>query len=170
MGLPSWDDVDARMRALGAPATASESHGLLCGLLCMGEPGARAAWLEHVFGAAVAPEPLDALHDETLRQLDDAVFEFELLLPGDDADVAERTAAIAEWCSGFVFGVGASRRAQRALPEDTAEFLADVTEIARAGNDDAIAVDDEEAAYAEVVEYLRVGTLLARTECGGSGD
>lgn len=169
MSLPSWDDVDARLRALAAPATASESHGLLCGLLCMGEPGARAAWLEQVLGAAVAPAPLDALYDETLRQLDDAVFEFELLLPGDDTDVAERTAAIADWCGGFAFGVGVSRRAQHALPEDTAEFLADVTEIARAGgDDDAIAVDDEEAAYAEVIEYLRVGTLLARTECGAS--
>lgn len=165
MSLPSWDDVDARLRALAAPVTASESHGVLCGLLSMGEPEARAAWLEHVVGGGTAPEPLDSLHDETLRQLDDAVFEFELLLPGDDTDLAERTAAVAEWCGGFAFGVGASRRAQETLPEDTAEFLADVTEIARASGDDAVGAEDEEGAYTEVIEYLRVGTLLARTEC-----
>lgn len=167
MSLPSWDDVDACMRALGAPATASECHGVLCGLLCMGESEARSAWVEHVLGGSAAAEPLDSLYDETLRQLDDAVFEFDLLLPGDDTDIAERTAAIADWCGGFAFGVGASQRAQRALPEDTAEFLADVTEIARAGEDDAIALDEEEDAYAEVTEYLRVGTLLTRTECAG---
>lgn len=167
MSLPSWDDVDAGMRTLAASATASECHGVLCGLLCMGEPEARSAWLEHVVGTSLASEPLDTLYEETLRQLDDAVFEFELLLPGDDTDIAERTAAIADWCGGFAFGVGASRRGERALPEDTAEFLADVTEIARAGENDAIAVEEEEDAYMEVVEYLRVGTLLARTECAG---
>jgi len=166
MNLPPWQEIDARMRAIGAPATASETHGVLCGLLCMGERGARAAWLRQSLGTGSAPPPLDALYGETLRQLDDATFDFQLLLPDDDTDLAERTAALADWCGGFSFGVGLTSGGRGELPAEAAEFVGDVTEIARASIDDALADDTDEEAYAEVVEYVRMGALLVRTECG----
>lgn len=111
------------------------------------------------------PELLGTLCDETLRQLDDPGFEFELLLPDDDAELATRTRALAEWCDGFVFGVGAGGHRAADLPEQSAEFLRDAMRIARADADEAGGETDE-AALVELTEYVRVGVMLTRTESG----
>ena len=168
MSLPQWNDIDARLRALDADVTASGCHGLLCGLLAARAPGARAAYARHSVGSEEPPELLGTLHDETLRQLDTTDFDFELLLPDDEAGLADRVDAMADWCDGFVFGVGAAGRAIADLPADSAEFLGDAMEIARARSDSVSGGEDDEAAYTEVVEYVRVGVLLVRTECAGA--
>ena len=126
----------------------------------------KAAAVERAAGTDNATAPLDALVDETARQLDDSAFAFELLLPGDDdAGLEARTDAVAQWCTGFASGIGLSGRAASDLGQDAREFLEDVTRIAQA---EVTSEEDDEAAFAEVVEYLRVGTLLVRTEASGS--
>lgn len=167
MSLPSWHEVEERLRAIDAPSSAAEAHGLLCGLLAMATPGAQAVWLERAVGTETATAPLDTLFDETARELDDTAFGFELLLPDDDeAGLEARTDAIAHWCTGFASGIGLSGRDANDLGEDAREFLEDVTRVAQA---EVTTDDDDEAAFAEVVEYLRVGTLLVRTEAAGGG-
>lgn len=166
MSLPAWHEVGERLSALGAPISAAESHGLLCGLLCMRAEDARGLWTRRTFDDETAgdppPAPLDRLYDETLQQLDDTSFDFQLLLPDDDElDLAGRTAALADWCNGFAFGVAASGRDADRLPEESREFLYDVARIAQA---EAAAEEDDEAAFAEVTEYVRMGALLTRTE------
>lgn len=165
MSLPAWHEISDRLSTLGAPISAAESHGLLCGLLCMRAPDARAQWIRRSLdddGAQAAPAPLDRLYDETLAQLDDASFDFQLLLPADDElDLAGRTAALADWCNGFAFGVGAAGCDRERLPAQSLEFLQDITRIAQA---EVAGEEDGEADYAEVAEYVRMGVLLARTE------
>lgn len=165
MSLPAWHEVGDRLSTLGAPISAAESHGLLCGLLCMRAPEAREQWIRRSLdddSAQNAPAPLDQLYDQTLAQLDDAAFDFQLLLPPDDElDLADRTAALAEWCNGFAFGVGAAGCDRERLPAESLEFLQDITSIAQA---EVTGEEDDEAAYAEVAEYVRMGVLLARTE------
>ncbi|MEX0607271.1 MAG: UPF0149 family protein [Halofilum sp. (in: g-proteobacteria)] len=165
MSLPDRQEVHDALDDRGAPISAAESHGLLCGLLCMRAENARITWIRRTFDDAEAtepPAPLDRLHDETLRQLDDTEFEFQLMLPDDEElDLAGRTAALADWCNGFAFGVGASGRDEDSLASESREFLYDVARIAEAV---AEGEDDDEAAFAEVVEYVRMGVLLTRTE------
>jgi len=164
--LPQWDEIQDQLGEIDAPNSPSEAHGMLCGLLCMGVAGARRTWSERALDGAAVEGALDVLYGETLRQLDDAVFEFELLLPDDEhADLDTRTAALAGWCTGFAFGIGASGRGEGELPADSSEFLHDVVRIAQA---EAADEEDDEAAYAEVVEYVRMGVLLTRTECAAS--
>ena len=50
------------------------------------------------------------------------------------------------------------------LPKDTREVLSDFSEIARAGLDGTEVDENEEHAYAEVVEYVRVSALLVYDE------
>ena len=52
------------------------------------------------------------------------------------------------------------------LSEDAAEALEDLRQIAQAEAGDGVA-EDEETAFFEVVEYLRVVTLLLREELRG---
>lgn len=163
MPVPNWDDVDEALATAEAPCSASEAHGLLCGLLALAAARPRDTWRERALGSDAAAPVLDALYEETARQVDDADFGLELLLPDDErAPLADRTDALAQWCTGFATGAGLSGCAEAALSDDVREFLADVTRIAQA---EAAAEEDDEAAYAEVVEYVRMGTLLARTEC-----
>ncbi|MDZ7748892.1 MAG: UPF0149 family protein [Halofilum sp. (in: g-proteobacteria)] len=166
MSMPTWHEVEDRLRAIDAPTSAAEAHGLLCGLLAMAAPAAQAVWLERAAGTDNATAPLDVLVEETARQLDDSAFAFELLLPGDDdVGLEARTDAVGQWCTGFASGIGLSGRAASELGQDAREFLEDVTRIAQA---EVTTDEDDEAAFAEVVEYLRVGTLLVRTEAAGA--
>ncbi len=169
MSLPDWQEVSDSLGDRGAPISAAECHGLLCGLLCMRAENARATWSRRTFDDADAsepPAPLDRVYDETLQQLDDTEFQFQLMLPDDEEmDLAGRTSALADWCNGFAFGVGASGRDEDSLAAESREFLYDIAQIAEAV---AEGEDDDEAAFAEVVEYVRMGVLLTRTETGSS--
>jgi len=166
MTLPEWDETAAVLGGIDAPTEPAECHGVLCGLLCApaAEPASR--WVQDALGFGperVPPAPLDALFRETLRQLDDESFRFELMLPPDEADLGARTMALGQWAAGFAYGIGASGVAESALSADAVEFLGDVEQIARAetGADESAEADEE--AYAEIVEYLRMGVLLMRT-------
>jgi len=164
MPLPAWEETQRRLHALGASATASECHGVLCGLLAAGHSQAREAWLAESVGAEAPGGEIERIFDETVAQVDDDAFRFELLLPGDEqADLGGRTQALADWAAGFTFGMACAGRHPDDLPDEVAEFLRDAAEIARLSHSGA----DEggEADFAEVVEYLRAGTLLTRTEC-----
>jgi len=170
MGLPDWEAVGVRLEALQAERTASECHGILCGLLAVHAADARTRFARLSIDAESPPELLATLFDETLAQMDDEGLDFHLLMPGDDADLVTRTRALAEWCDGFVYGLGAGGHGIDQLPEQSAEFLRDTMNIARADADMASGEADE-AALAELIEYVRVGALLTRTECasGASG-
>ncbi len=159
MTLPAWNETEQRLRALGATGS-----GVLCGLLAVGDADARETWLAETVGEETPGAEIDELYDTTLQQIDDPEFGLDLLLPGDDeADLAERTRALADWAGGFTFGIACAGRAPEDLPAEVAEFVRDAAEVAAlTDGDDG---EGDEADYAEVVEYLRAGTLLARTEC-----
>lgn len=148
--------------------TPAEAHGLLAALLSGGgtEPE---LWLENLFGSTDAARGLDAdegallarVFGATQRDLDGSEFEFELLLPDDDQPLPVRVEALSTWCQGFLYGLGLRGLADSpALSADARELIADLTSIGRA---DVEADDDggdaEEAAYAEIVQYVKVGVL-----------
>jgi uncharacterized protein YgfB (UPF0149 family) len=87
----------------------------------------------------------------------------EPLLPAPDEPVERRAEALVEWCRGFLGGVGLSGTPTAALSADANEVLADLGRIAasRFDYDDA---EEDETALSEVLEFVRVGVLLLRTE------
>jgi hypothetical protein len=87
--------------------------------------------------------------------------EFELLLPPDERFIEVRTAALAQWCQGFLYGLGAGSVPDASeLPGDTGELVRDFGEISRAGVDATQDEESNEAAYTELVEFVRVGVQL----------
>ena len=67
------------------------------------------------------------------RRLRSDDFEFAPLLPDEDAPLADRVAALAAWCGGFLYGVGTGASEQAiAAAGDVGEFLRDLADIARA--------------------------------------
>jgi hypothetical protein len=55
------------------------------------------------------------------------------------------------------------------LSEDAQEAVRDLGQIARADVTDASESEEDEAALAEIVEYLRVAVLLIREDLRGPG-
>ncbi|MEX0899590.1 MAG: UPF0149 family protein [Gammaproteobacteria bacterium] len=160
----SFQDLDRLLRRFGAPVDAAECHGALCGALCAPTSDTD-AWLAHsledVADARDARPQLEALAADTLRELQNGDFEFAPCLPDDDEPLTQRTAALGEWCEGFLFGIGASSIEHfDALPESVQEVIRDVVEMARVGMPAGDDTAGDEGAYVELVEYLRAGVQL----------
>jgi len=155
-----------------------EAHGALCGMLCAQGATDAAKWLLHVLGEheesnkalQKAGEMLMQIYRSTLEQMNDSNVEYELLLPDDDESLDDRVEALGIWCQGFVYGLAAGGIKEGAdLPEDSQEIIKDILEISRAGyaiDDEAeIAItEDDEEAFMEVSEYVRMGVLLVYEE------
>ena len=87
-----------------------------------------------------------------------------LLLPADDAPLAERAKALGQWCQGFLDGFGIVV-GNAPLSAEAMEVLQDLSAIAQvqSGLEES---EDGESDYMEVMEYLRVAPLLLFAECG----
>ena len=158
-----------RLTRLLDPCNPAELHGLLCGLLCADRDLDRERWLSHAAEQlADDVEPTEPIRDLLLKLFDYGAAQLDApdgsvtpLLPDDDAPLRQRTDALGAWCHGLLYGLGlgqADRRGQ--LSAESREFLRDATEIAQVGFETDAASAADEAAYAEVVEYLRVGLLM----------
>ncbi len=165
-----YAEFDAALTAAGAQFAAAESHGVLCGLLCAKPADAAQRWQAEILAAAGdVPEDchavLQTVVDATRHALQGSMLTFTPLLPDDEEALPIRVTALASWCEGFLFGLGASGLARDArLSDEAREVLQDFAELAR---DDAAADDgseEDEVAYTEIVEYLRAGAQLVHDE------
>jgi len=91
--------------------------------------------------------------------------DFEPLLPDDEAPLIERADALSLWCQGFLYGLGSGSMSDPGeVSIEAREIIQDFTEITHVGVE---AGDDNEAsetAFAEVVEFVRVGVQLLFVE------
>ena len=174
MSATTFTELADALAHAGAACGAAESHGTLCGAICAGVDRDE-TWLEHILDQAEGPDDaqrecrreLAGLCDTTRAALMSGALEFEPLLPGDEAGLAERTAALGEWCQGFLFGMGlgGSQPALEQMPDEAGEVLRDMGQIAQAGFEgEAAGAEEDEVAYTEIVEYLRVGVQLLYDE------
>ena len=92
---------------------------------------------------------------------------FVPLLPDDNAGLGVRSEALADWCSGFLYGIGSAENDVEArLSKDALEVLSDFSEVTRLISD-AKETEAAEADYSEIVEYMRVGVMLIFEELQG---
>ena len=148
---------------------AAEAHGTLAGCLCAAIGYRFEDWLLEILpeGRAqpLAAASLRALFHETSGALEASEMEFDLLLPEDEASLDARTVALAQWCQGFLYGLGGSAiQDTNGLPGEVGEIVRDLSEITRVGVDDGQSVESNESAYAELVEFVRVGVQLVFEE------
>ncbi len=162
-----FDQVQSALESLGANADAAESHGTLCALLI--DNSTLATWLGHTLddlpeaGNVLAAERLrvlEQLFDETRERLSNEELDFELLLPDDSDDFGLRLIALSGWCQGFLYGVGVIGIAgESELDDEARECLSDLLEISKLSHDEE-ASDEAELQFAEIVEHVRMATLL----------
>jgi uncharacterized protein YgfB (UPF0149 family) len=175
MTMPYYGELQAALGAAPSGSTAAEAHGTLCGLLCAGAVDLPEAWVRNTLadiedysygGPADARDLLEAVHAATVDGLEGDQMRFELLLPDDDVALDDRAAALAAWCNAFLYGLAMrGLRPMEELPDELREILADFSEIGRAGVAEEEAEEVGESAYAELVEYVRVGVQIVFDEC-----
>lgn len=179
MSAPSLPDFDRTIQLSQGnldEAELAECHGLLCGLLCCRGADTPGDFIHHLGAMQLLVEPGPALSavmtelwESTGRQLEDEEMGFELWLPDDDESLEDRTISLAQWCSGFLAGIGSCGQLDH-LSEDAREAIDDLQQIARAElaapGEDADSEEDEQA-YVEIVEYVRVVAMTMREEFRG---
>ena len=178
--FPSFDVIDAALRRAAAPNDAAEAHGSLCGLVCGLGEGGQSVWLAetlpdehaddraHAVVAEQTGSVLKALVVHTRAALEGADMTFQPLLPDDAEPLVQRVDGLAQWCQGFNHGLFVAARIGDAEAElgsgNTAEIVSDFAEMAQAAVGDDEPDAEGEAAYVELVEYVRVSVQLVYEE------
>ncbi|MGC9457179.1 MAG: UPF0149 family protein [Halothiobacillaceae bacterium] len=162
----SYEDVTDALDDAGAPLDAAEAQGALLGLFAATGAVSRRRWLDELIPEKARDGSTDhpgirAMYDQAVAQLGRADnLGIDLCLPEDDTPFEERLVALRDWCQGYVYGFGAGGGGDPArLPEDAREVFEDLLEIGRLEADSAES-EANERAYAELVEYLRVGVAV----------
>jgi uncharacterized protein YgfB (UPF0149 family) len=156
--------------------TVSEAHGVLCGLLCGGAPEAEALWLGQLApepdaaagidagDAAEAQRALSGLARETREAIEDSELGFQLLLPDDSRPLAERALALYDWVRGFLYAWGTLAPQAQEPSAEVREVIEDFTDITRMDLQELDDDDQNEEAFAEVSEFVRIAAILIHQE------
>lgn len=158
----------------------AELHGAVCGLgVCLGD--------DTPAGDVIALLGTEALTDQTsveafvsaaVAALHAEDLSFAPLLPGDDVGLEARLEALGQWCGSFLagFAAGLARRGVGSLddcPEEIREIVRDFAAIAQVDAEEAEGGRSEQAAetdFAELEEFVKVGTLLIMSTLDHEGD
>lgn len=172
----SYDELDSALRRCGSTWDAAQTHGLLTGRLVVAGTPAGPEWLQQVLEGTNGEDALrkecekmlDSLYQGTYWQLTERLSEFYPLLPDDTTDTDLRTQAMAHWSEAFLHGLVSSRHEQalkeRLAAEPLSDIIRDMLQITRAAIDEESDEEDNEAAYVEIIEYIRVAAQLAYEE------
>ncbi|MBS0365102.1 MAG: UPF0149 family protein [Proteobacteria bacterium] len=174
MTATDYQNIQDLLRQQHSLVDAAEAHGTLAGGLCGAAAYQLQDWLREILPQEGAPASeatamLRELYEATAGALREPDMELRLLLPEDTRPIAERAAALALWSQGFLYGLGTGGIGDAgALPGEAGEVVRDFLEITRAAVDPEQDEEANESAYAELVEFVRVGTQLLFEELGGA--
>jgi len=169
VGVFDFDEFADHLLDQGLLASPSQLHGCLCGLLGAGAPA------QPEYGLDAMAQALDLevhgelasrimqLYTVTEAALQDEEFTFLPLLPDEEEEITLRTAALANWCDGFLAGFAYATAAAdsnvSALSQETGEILRDIGAMAQAEPAADESEEEAEDSYIELVEYLRVAVV-----------
>ncbi len=167
-----YSDLSSLLAQIGFNDETAGFHGALCGALCVKQSkdvdllllldpaGDQSLTID-----TPAQKALSEAREQTLISLQDNEVGFTPLLPHDDSDLPQRVAALVAWCEGFLFGLSSKPNLDlESCSEELQEIIEDFTQFTRASIDGEDNVELEETAYAELVEYIRVGAQLVYME------
>jgi uncharacterized protein YgfB (UPF0149 family) len=161
----SYTDFQRVLASSNALSEAAEAHGTLAGAFCTASPYTQEDWLAEILPDGRAPdsqaESLRAIFEATGSALRNRQMDFQPLLPDDAEPLSVRTAALGEWCHGFLYGLGTGHvQNLEAAGDEVSEILKDFTEITHVDVDPDDSDEANEEAYVELLEFVRVGVQL----------
>jgi len=170
---PDYDLINDALERCESEQDAAEQHGQLCALVCLLDAISVEQWLDIALSNvdksnAFVTETrgiLAEVYEVTMQSIDAKDFDFQLLLPDDDARLRTRLQGISHWCQGFLMGIThAGITDIDKLASNLPEIVRDFVEISRAESFDIEGSEEDEASFVEISEFVRMGTLLFRVE------
>jgi uncharacterized protein YgfB (UPF0149 family) len=170
--LPAtYDEFERVLRDARALPEPAEAHGTLAGALCSSRDYGLMEWLREILpedspeDEALQSSVLQNVYNSMVRTLVGSDADFEPLLPDDDSPLALRADALSQWCQGFLYGLGSGTTSDPGqVSTEAGEIIRDITEITHVGVDADDETEENEVAFAEVVEFVRVGVQLLFAE------
>lgn len=170
-----YGDLDDLLSRFRTGMGAAEAHGFLSGYLCVSENVADEDIEEYLLSDLNDDKmsleecliALSALADDIKEQLLSPEFGFQLLIPNENHSIFFRSDALAEWCQGFLSGLGVVGTSNwQGLSAESHDMLQDIYKICRLSADEEQEDEEAEVALTELIEYVRMGVLLLHDEFG----
>ncbi|MCO6524165.1 MAG: UPF0149 family protein [Candidatus Schmidhempelia sp.] len=169
MTTPSiYSKLTIELKSQEIGLTAAELHGFLSGILAGGNNDE--SW--HILLADIMNNGhpitgqlsilINSLYDEIKHQLNESDFEFQLLL--NDKTLYSRIDDLVGWVNHLLLGLGLVQPKIGKMKGDIGEAIYDLRQITQLGYDKD--EDHEELAFAfeEILEYVRMATILFHDE------
>ena len=170
--LPAtYDEFERVLRDARALPDPAEAHGTLAGALCSSRDYGLIEWLREILPedspqeAALQSSVLHNVYNSMVSTLAGSDADFAPLLPDDESPLTQRAGALSQWCQGFLYGLGSGTTSDPGqVSVEAGEIIRDFTEITHVGVDADEENEENEVAFAEVVEFVRVGVQLLFAE------
>ena len=167
-----YEDLTRRLAVSELNPSAAEAHGILCAMICAGQPQAEESWIGELLEGAddgdlltqECRQFLRGLATRTREEIGGAGFGFTPLLPDESSSLAERALGLYDWSRGFLYGLGLSGVDASGLSEQGREVLADFASITRLDLDDLEDSEANEEALTELTEFVRVAASFLYDE------
>jgi uncharacterized protein YgfB (UPF0149 family) len=171
MTAATYDEFERVLRDSRALQEPAEAHGTLAGALCSSSDYGLLEWLHEILPddspeeEALQSSVLQNIYDSTVRTLAGTEADFAPLLPDDESSLTDRADALSHWCQGFLYGLGSGSASDPSkVSSEAGEIIHDLTEITHVGVDADEQNEENETAFAEVVEFVRVGVQILFVE------
>lgn len=163
----AYNELDKLLNGVYAQAHPAECHGFLCGQVCTSSTTEDDLWREFLDVQTDDNLLIEECYNEIqllmaniVEEIQSGDFDFQLLLPDDEASLVQRVDALGEWCYGFLNGFGVGEGAAiRPLSDECREVLEDMSKISQITVEEDTDEADE-TALMELVEYVRVGAMM----------
>lgn len=153
----------------------SEIQGMCLGIICTGRSKEMTYWQTQIektiLGEELNPLPndckqlLEKLLKMSFQDLTHPMLQLTLLLPDDDMPMEMRLKAVSDWCKGFIYGLGLGSPEPAIWSQpNVKEALEDIAQIQKIDTQPEDS-NESEKDYVELVEYLKIATILIFEEC-----
>lgn len=172
MNLLEFKSLSEEMESSGLDFRASEWHGFICGALAIDLTYPLHTSVQTLSSSEMKVaisvelnEQMQSVCEVARSQMTDSNLEFELCLPDIDTyDLNSRVSELSAWCDGFLYGLAnAGLQPSEHLSRDVQEILQDFARISQL-SDITSGEEDDEVAYNEIVEFVRMASLLIAEE------
>ena len=172
-----YSEIDLLRRKANAAIDISEYHGTISAYLCCDTFQEDDLLPKEVSfdGSSVSVQIIEFKHalyeliSETINSFNDTEMSFYPFLPPDSEELSIRAYSLSMWCQGFIDALGkfiSERRLTINQSDQTfiGEIIEDFSQISTLSKTAVESGNEEELAYFEVVEFVRVGTQLVYEE------
>lgn len=165
-----YETLDEYLIIAGTPFSPAFFHGNMVALLCISHGCDHDLWqtIQQSYAFLENSQSqifklFKILFFNTKAQFEADEIELDLMLPAEELPISHRLESLSDWCEGFLQQLTTKQPEQLLRLPEVQEIVADFAQIKEVSSqeDDS---EENERAYTEMVEFVKIGALLIREE------